>query len=367
MLFLLACEQTDSDKNVVPTVESEPMDLPSDPAERGVPVGQATVDAWNQRAEVWYPASDDYVDVATDAADFEQFVPASLVEKVGAVSFPVIDSMAVRDADPRLPEGEGYPVVVFSHGLGGMRIQSLDYAAHLASRGYVVVAVDHPGRRFEDLIPCIFSPALDGCDLSGFATDPALDDVDMLVDWVMDGGLDDYYGDAARLGMSGHSAGGGTTITAATDDVRIDAALVMAAPGLPERGPRVAMGASCDGFVAIDDVRAAGGSGEVVVIEGAGHLAFSDMCELDLADLAETLLAPRDDVNQALLGQFLALATDGCAGSVPSEDACEATEYLSLDASDPIVRHYATVFFDDALYGAGDGVRAGAYDEAEVP
>ncbi len=367
MFFLLACEQTDPDKNEVDTVDPEPMDLPSDPAERGVPVGQATVNALVQVAEVWYPASDDYIDVATDAADFEQFVPASLVEKVGAVSFPSIDSMAVRDADPRQPEGDGYPVVVFSHGLGGMRIQSLDYAAHLASRGYVVVAVDHPGRRFEDLIPCVFTPALDGCDLSGFSTDPAVDDVDMLVDWVMDGGLDDYFGDASRLGVSGHSAGGGTTVTVASDDARIDAALVMAAPGLPERGPGLVMGASCDGFVAIDDVRAAGESGEVVVIEGAGHLAFSDMCELDLVGLAETLLAPRDDVNQALLAQFLALASDGCAGSVPSEEVCAATEYLPLETSDPIVRHYATVFFDYTLNGAGDGVRAGAYDEAEVP
>ncbi len=367
MLFLLACEQIDDANNEVETVDTEPMDLPSDPAERGVPVGQATIDAGGQMAEVWYPASDDYVDVATDAADFDQFVPASLVEKVGAVSFPTIDSMAVRDADPRQPESDGYPVVVFSHGLGGMRIQSLDYAAHLASRGYVVVAVDHPGRRFEDLLPCVFTPALDGCDLSGFSSDPGVDDVGLLLDWVMDGGLDDYFGDASRLGMSGHSAGGGTTITLGTEDSRIDASLVMAAPGLPERGPRLVMGASCDGIIAIDEVRASGESGEVVVINDAGHLAFSDMCELDLVGLAETLLAPRDDVNKALLDQFLALASDGCEGSVPAAETCSATEYLPLETSDPIVRHYATVFFDYTLYGGGDGVRAGAYDEAEVP
>ena len=37
------------------------------------------------------------------------------------------------------------PVVVFSHGLGGSRRGAVYYAEHLASHGYVVVMVQHPG------------------------------------------------------------------------------------------------------------------------------------------------------------------------------------------------------------------------------
>ncbi len=367
MLFLFACVQTEPYERVVGSVDPEPLTLPDDPAERGVPVGQATVAANWLTAEVWYPASDAHLEEATDPADFEQFVPAALVEKVGAIDFPYVDSMAVRDAEPRYPEGEGYPVVIFSHGLGAMRIQSIDYAAHLASRGYVVVAADHPGRRFEDLVPCVFSPPLDGCDLSGMSSDPAEDDVDALVDWVVDGGLADYHAHPSRLGLSGHSAGGGTTVTIGAADARVDASLVMAAPGLPGRGRELAMGAGCDAFVGADDVLAAGESGEVVMIEAAGHLAFSDMCELDLLTLGETLLAPRDDVSPGLLDSFLALASDGCPGLVPDEATCDAAGYLDLAVSDEIIRYYSTVFFDAALYAQGDGVRAGVFAEATVP
>ena len=52
-----------------------------------------------------------------------------------------------------------YPVVFFSHGLGGARVQSINYTTHLASRGYVVLSADHVGRRMTDLLPCLLSPA----------------------------------------------------------------------------------------------------------------------------------------------------------------------------------------------------------------
>lgn len=367
MLLLLACVETESNPRTVGSVDPEPLVLPDDPAARGVPVGQSTVEANWLTAEVWYPASDDHLEDATDPADFAQFVPQALVDKVGAIDFPYVDSMAVRDAAPRYPEGDGYPVVLFSHGLGAMRIQSIDYAAHLASRGYVVVAADHPGRRFEDLVPCVFSPPLDGCDLSGMSSDPAVDDVDALVDWVVDGGLADFHADASRLGLSGHSAGGGTTTTVTSSDARVDAALVMAAPGVPTRGRVLAMAGTCDAFVAVDDVTSGAGEGAAVVIEGAGHLAFSDVCELDLLTLGETLLAPRDDVSPGLLDTFLALASDGCPGLVPDPSVCAAEGYLDLDTSDRVVRHYATVFFDQALYGHGDGPSGGVFPEATIP
>jgi dienelactone hydrolase len=367
MLFLFACtSQTPSD--TASQAQPEPLVLPADPAENGVPAGVATVDANGQEAEVWYPASDSFIGVPTDSADFGQFVPQSVLDLLGSITFPEIDGMAVRDATPRVAEGKGYPVVLFSHGLGAMRIQSVDYAAHLASRGYVVVAVDHPGRRFADLIPCVFSPALEGCDLTGFAgVDPAVDDVTALADWVESGGLDSFYADSSRIAMSGHSAGGGTTITVGTDDNRIDASLVLSAPGLPDMSPALVIGGACDAIIPIDEILGTGETGEVIVINGAGHLAFSDMCELGLLEIGETLLAPREDVSQGLLNSFLDLASDGCPERPPDPNACANAEYLPLATSDTMIRHYSTVFFDSALYGTGPGVEAGLFTEVEIP
>ena len=38
-----------------------------------------------------------------------------------------------------------YPLLVFIHGTGGFRYNSLMNMVHLASRGFVVIAADHPG------------------------------------------------------------------------------------------------------------------------------------------------------------------------------------------------------------------------------
>ena len=43
------------------------------------------------------------------------------------------------------------PVVLFSHGFAGTRLQSKFICSHLASHGYVVAAPDHAGNTFLDL------------------------------------------------------------------------------------------------------------------------------------------------------------------------------------------------------------------------
>ena len=45
--------------------------------------------------------------------------------------------------DPKPIEGK-LPVLIFSHGLGGMRTQNTVYMEMLASNGYAVIAMDHP-------------------------------------------------------------------------------------------------------------------------------------------------------------------------------------------------------------------------------
>src|SRR5215510_4504807 len=51
-----------------------------------------------------------------------------------------LDSPARRDATPA--PGGPWPLVVFSHGYGGIRFQSFFLTEHLATRGFVVIAPD---------------------------------------------------------------------------------------------------------------------------------------------------------------------------------------------------------------------------------
>lgn len=363
MFWLIACGGPGP---VAERPAPEPISQAADPAENSAPVGVRTVDAGGQTAEVWYPAPEASRSDATELANYQQFLPTAVTDLVGEIVFPDVEEGAIRDAPVRVPDGE-WPTVIFSHGFGGMRLQSLDYAVHLASRGYVVFAVDHVGRRFEDLLPCIFKPPLEGCDLSGMSgQDGAVEDITALIDWI-EGGGGEFYNSPTVIGMSGHSAGGGSTVTLTDLDDRVDAALIMAAPGVPSRDvPTLLLGGTCDSFANASEMADVAPVGGLVEIAAAGHLAFSDLCELHLLELSNATLVDRDDVNSAYLTGLVSLASDGCAEAVPDVETCADASYLPIATSDPIVRHYSTVFFDDALLGEGAGVTDAVYPDATL-
>src|SRR5439155_87759 len=69
-------------------------------------------------------------------------VPHDVAEVLG---IPVATTPAFRNV-ARAPGP--FPLVLFSHGNGGIRFQSLFLCAHLASHGYVVASPDHRGDTF---------------------------------------------------------------------------------------------------------------------------------------------------------------------------------------------------------------------------
>lgn len=356
--MLAACGSEDKDHADEPLVQ--PIELTSAPAEAGVAVATRTVAHDGVTLEVWYPVVEDGGDVASILMDFVEYIPQSFVDAVPGFMLPDIESPVVRDGPVR-DAGEPLPVVLFSHGFGGMRIQSFSLATHLASRGYVVVAPDHPGRMLTDVLPCIFAPPLEGCDLSGFASDPGPPGLAAALAWVDEASEDGEFAgrlDTDALGIMGHSAGASSVTTFAALEPRVRAVVPMAGGGPPDVDvPLLRIDGSCDGFVPAASPTSIDGRSRAtfVTVHGAGHLAFSDLCELDIAGFAEEFLDVRDDLNAALYPQLKGLGTDGCEGAAPqvaSED-CEGA-FLPLETSAEIVRHHVTVFFDDILKGRTD-------------
>jgi len=348
----------------------EPLDLPADPAATGVPVGVQTTEWDGLPVEIWYPASDT-TSGKSEVVDYGDEVPNSVTDLLGVMDIPVIDTFAVRDAPLRIPDGAPYPTVIFSHGFGGTREQSVTFTSHLASRGYVVVATDHHGRTLQNVLPCLFEPPPDDC-LLEFIDDPGLRDVPDLVAF-----LDDASGsgflkgaiDTDAMALTGHSAGGGTTV-GLSDDERFKALIPMAGGTEVTRDvPVLRMAGECDGVVlASDSADSHAISTDDIYLEitGAGHLAFSDMCDIELGRLADELLTGRDDLNGTVNDLLLDLAVDGCADSAPLSTVCGAGEFLNLGVSNDIINHYATVFLDEVLYRSGPGVETGLFGEAVI-
>lgn len=220
-----------------------------DPFSRGPhAVGVRSFDAYdaarsrNLPVEVWYPAAAAHAgqDQAEATMDRYDLLPG----------FPPQKQAAVRDA---APASGRFPVVIFSHGFGGHRRQSTFLCTHLASHGYVVAAMDHTGNTILDMAQMTLQvmmgePMPDPGPMVAelIALRPA--DASFVLDRLLAGdfGIDAASLDADRVGISGHSFGGWTTLMTAGRDRRIKAALPLAPAGGKSPLPGEALGEALD-------------------------------------------------------------------------------------------------------------------------
>lgn len=199
--------------------------------------------------QVWYP-------IAAEAAgsprhkrtEFYPYVDhpaqrlAPLARQMGLPQFLMahiqnVATNSLLDAVPAAGPGQ-LPLILFSHGLGGMRVQNTVQAEELASLGYMVVAVDHP----YDAYLTLFADGTTADYRSGavgnlteaefwalrtpqLATRTA--DMRYLLDHIatLQASQDKFWlqADLNRVGIFGHSYGGATSIMAAATDSRIKA------------------------------------------------------------------------------------------------------------------------------------------------
>ena len=128
---------------------------------------------------------------------------------------------APKPDDHRDATRERFPVILFSHGLGGSRDGGKFWAAHWASHGYLVIAMQHPGSDESlwknDAPGDIRKNLKSGISIKNLSL--RVGDVRFVIDEVIrrtaSGEKDFANADPKRLGMSGHSFGAQTTLAVA--------------------------------------------------------------------------------------------------------------------------------------------------------
>jgi dienelactone hydrolase len=306
-------------------------------------VGVRTVTlAKGNSVEIWYPTTDA---ASTDDYDVRDFVPPAIRDVLTADVPATYTSPARRDASV---DTGPFPVVLFSHGFTGMRVQSTFLTAHLASWGMIVASPDHPSRDMFNV-------------LSGTASGDRADSVDDLLqtlDYLVTQNGDatsPFAGrvDAEQVVAVGHSAGGGTVLGAAADD-RIDGYVSMASGRLdgaaqPAKPSFYLAGAN---DVVVDPAtrtypayQSAPSPSLYWQIDGVGHNGFDDFCTfgngtgiIGVADASGlgALLDTMPDLRR--------LGEDGC---LPPN--------APVDDTFPIVRHAVTAWALD-LFGKADAL-----------
>ena len=147
--------------------------------------------------DIWYPVD------AEDAV-----APLSLYLLLG---FAIVSDHAL--SGPPVAEAGGFPLVVFSHGSGGIRFQSFFLTEILASHGFVVAAPDHLGNTLLEGLIGIADPFEE-------AFVNRIGDVSFLIDRMLEKSADPtdpFHGsvDPRRIGVTGHSFGGLTSLALA--------------------------------------------------------------------------------------------------------------------------------------------------------
>jgi dienelactone hydrolase len=272
-----------------------------------------------------------------------------------------LDKTFENDAFRDAPVADGqFPLIVFSHGNGGFRMQNIFWAEHLASHGYIVVAPDHTGNAAATVVDNKLiihdSNARDQA-----AIDRPID-VRFLIDAMgkWNKGADSRFNgklDMEKIGVGGHSFGGMTSTMAADQDDRIDAIVPMAAVGREHKNTEVpsliilateddTIGAAGNARVREYYEEATGPKYLVEFVDG-GHYSFTEMFQFDpkfgdgvgtgkrITNDEDITYTDKGTVYKYTNGYSLAFLNKFVKG----ESGAELDEYLDKNHDDKIMIH----------------------------
>jgi dienelactone hydrolase len=267
------------------------------------PVGARVVNVQGLVAEVWYPATPGSEQGATPKRyDVRDWLPEDQRDEIPDADAPFQDGGAYPDLP--LDDAHGpYPAVVFVHGTAGWRTQSLALVEHWASRGFVVIAADHPGLYLGDMLALNLARDLGG-DIEKLRSTLVTPSGDLAF-------LSNRI-DATRIGMAGHSAGG-NAIANQGESPGVRVLIALAAGGTTAGSAlesSLVMGGKADAVVPyaeqVGGYEASPRKKRLVGVEGAGHLFPTDLCHLENAageDLVE--IAQKHQIQNAQFASVL--------------------------------------------------------------
>lgn len=267
---------------------------------------------------VWYPARPGATSGKQETIEVSKYLTPALQAKVPAdkqVPYPVD---AYEGAAPDTT-GAPYPVVLFSHGFAGYPEQSTNLTTHLAQWGFVVVAPEHVERSLGGLLGDHAVGVPKSTDVAVLGRSLDLVEKDNTAESSPLKGLVD----ASKVAVTGHSAGAGAAYQMASADPRIKAFISYsvgfggadggAAPAAPKQ-PGMLMLGTKDGIIPPDSTRnlfqAMNKPKYLVEIPGAGHLVFSDICEVGKSQGG--IVAIAKELKLGIPDSLLKLGSDGC-------------------------------------------------------
>ena len=199
---------------------------------------------------VWYPAQPQEGDQKAPYVYNEKLIGDMVSQGFGIPKYLMqnISNIKANSWSGIDPVDKKFPVLIFSHGHGGLKIQNTTQMEEMASHGYVIFACDHaydagvsifPGERVifnKTNIPEDYSEE-EKWDLRRVQLDYRAADIQFMLDEMARG---NFLSEALKnsldlehIGLFGHSFGGGTSIVVASTDDRIDACFGLDAWFLP--------------------------------------------------------------------------------------------------------------------------------------
>lgn len=310
-------------------------------------IDSATQEPRSLMTEIWYPATEETRGLpANRLSDFflrNQSPELALLLMVGfgadlSEADAQFKNFAVRDA--RIAEGI-FPLVLFSHGNGGLRMQNASWCEHLASHGYIVMAPDHTGNCALTFV----NGDLVVMDGSREARERAAEDRPKDLSFLMDemtrlnkGNDSRFLGrvDLSRIGAAGHSFGGFTCTWLINSDPRVKAIIPMA--GVAEERtnftcPVLLFIATEDATLSAERVelirryyRESQGPRYSIEFKDGGHFSFTEMHQL------------KPDFGDGV-------------GSGKRVTNGEPVDYPPMEVVFRLLNGYSTAFFDTYLKG----------------
>jgi predicted dienelactone hydrolase len=259
---------------------------PDDAAFRGpgpFEVGVTTLSLPDRKVEVWYPAKTGSTDGLAEATysqldalppSLAAAAPALLPKDVSPSVLTVTMAGTYRDV-PGSTNGP-FPLILFSHGFGSYRLDASSLLRGIASWGFVIAAPDHLERGRAAVV-------------TGTAKGDTAKDVQVLMDTIplVGAATGPLAGlaDTKQVGVVGHSAGGRAALTALSQP-QVKVAVGWAAAGREDgpapKKPSMNIAARNDILVPLPEIRKTYAGlappKRLVVIDGAGHNSFTDIC-----------------------------------------------------------------------------------------